>query len=90
MMLSPLAKVLIIMNNYFHDVATAMLLSSAVILWLLGREVERQGPDAVKWFASLYPVLTKVAGGIGILWFAFRGEWRAFAIAQKLCFCGAI
>jgi hypothetical protein len=26
-------------------------------------------------------VLTKIAPGVGALWFAFRGEWRSFAIA---------
>jgi hypothetical protein len=38
---------------------------------------------AFRWPALwAFPVLTKVAGGVGILWFAFRGEWRAFAIAS--------
>ena len=27
------------------------------------------------------PILTKVVSGIGVLWFAFRAEWRPFAIA---------
>ncbi len=27
------------------------------------------------------PLLTKMTTGIGVLWFAFRGEWRRFAIA---------
>ncbi len=27
------------------------------------------------------PLLTKVTPGIGVLWFAFRREWRAFALA---------
>ena len=27
------------------------------------------------------PILTKVTPGIGVLWFAFRGEWRSFGIA---------
>ncbi len=95
MMLSPLAKVLIIMNNYFHDVATAMLLSSAVILWLLGREVEKQGPDARRWFASLYPVLTKVAvfsivwiivGGIPRTIFFQQVEWNMADPSNKYLF----
>ena len=28
-----------------------------------------------------FPLLTKVAPGVGVLWHAFRGEWRAFWIA---------
>ncbi|HJP89226.1 MAG TPA: glycosyltransferase 87 family protein [Candidatus Limnocylindrales bacterium] len=31
--------------------------------------------------AYAFPLLTKVAPGIGLLWFAFRREWRALAIA---------
>ncbi len=29
-------------------------------------------------------LLTKVTPGVGVLWFAFRGEWRSFAIAVGL------
>ncbi len=70
--LSPALKVIIIMNNYFHDVATAMLLSSAIILWILGRKAEQEGPDARRWLASAYPVLTKVAL-FSILWIVIGG-----------------
>ncbi|MBE3076608.1 MAG: hypothetical protein IMZ75_17040, partial [Actinobacteria bacterium] len=38
-------SILIILNNYFHDVATATLLSSAVILYVLGRQAQRGGAD---------------------------------------------
>jgi hypothetical protein len=31
--------------------------------------------------AWAFIVLTKVSPGVGALWFAFRGEWRKFAIA---------
>ena len=27
------------------------------------------------------PLVTKMTVGVGVLWFAFRGEWRSFAIA---------
>lgn len=79
--LSPLAKVLIIMNNYFHDVATAMLLSSALILWLLGRKARAEGPDAVKWLASAYPVLTRVAQ-FSIAWIVIGGIPRTIWFQQ--------
>lgn len=37
---------------------------------------------AFRWPALwAFPLLTKVTPGIGILWFAVRREWRAFAIA---------
>ena len=41
-----MTSILIIMNNYFHDVATAVLLGSAVVLWVLGKRAEDAGGDA--------------------------------------------
>lgn len=38
--------------------------------------------------AWAFPILTKVAPGIGVLWFPLRREWRSFAIA--LAATGAI
>lgn len=64
--------VLIIMNNYFHDVATAVLLGSAVIMWVLGRQAERQGAGEVQALAHLYPTLTKFAWG-AIAWIVIGG-----------------
>lgn len=96
MTLSPFAKVLIIMNNYFHDVATAMLLSSAVILWLLGREVVSSGDDGVAaWFPSAYRTLTRVAvasiawiviGGIPRTIFFQAVEWNMADPSNKYLF----
>ena len=30
------------------------------------------------------PLLTKMTVGVGVLWFAFRGEWRSFALALSV------
>jgi len=81
MELSPLVKVLIIMNNYFHDVATAMLLSSAIIIWLLGRQAIAEGPEARRWFAKAYPLLTKVALW-SIAWIVVGGVPRTIFFQQ--------
>jgi len=62
----------IIMNNYFHDVATAVLLASAVIMWVLGRHAEKGGPDEVAALAGAYPVLTKFAWG-ALAWILIGG-----------------
>lgn len=79
MELTPLVKTLVIMNNYFHDVATAMLFSSALILWLLGRNAEKNagaeaenGAQRASMLASAYPVLTRVAWG-SIAWIVVGG-----------------
>lgn len=97
MSISPLAKVLIILNNYFHDVATAMLLSSAVILWLLGRYAVEGGDEslAAKWFPGAYRVLTRVAiysiawiviGGIPRTVFFQQVEWNLSDASNKYLF----
>lgn len=64
--------ILIIMNNYFHDVATATLLSSAVILWVLGRRAELGGPQEVAALERAYPTLTRFARG-ALAWIILGG-----------------
>jgi len=63
---------LIIMNNYFHDVATATLLSSAVILWVLGRQAEKGGPEDRRALARAMPTLTRFAIG-ALIWIILGG-----------------
>jgi len=70
--LSPAVKVAIIMSNYFHDVATAVLLAAAVIMWVLGRHAEKGGPAEVCALAGAYPALTKFAWG-AIAWIVIGG-----------------
>ncbi len=74
-------RVLIIFNNYFHDVASATLLSSAVILWVLGRRAEREGGDAQKALALAYPTLTKFAWG-ALIWIILGGIPRTIFFYQ--------
>lgn len=97
--ISPLLKVAIIMNNYLHDVATAMLLSSAIIVWLLGRRAAKDGPAARRWFAGSYDVLTKVAifsvawiviGGIPRAIFFQQVEWNLSDPSNKYLFAALI
>ena len=77
-------SILIIMNNYLHDVATAILLSSAVILYVLGRQAERGGAAEQSALARAYPTLTRFAwgavawiivGGVPRIIFFTRYEW---------------
>jgi hypothetical protein len=76
--------IIIIINNYFHDLATALLLTSAVILWVLGRQAERWGDAERKALARAYPTLVRFAkgafvwiilGGIPRTIFFTRYEW---------------
>ena len=69
---SPSWSILIILNNYFHDVAPATLLSSAVILYVLGRQAERGGDAERQAFARSYRTLTKFAWG-ALAWIIIGG-----------------
>lgn len=78
-----MTSVLIIINNYLHDVATAVLLASAVLLWALDRAVTCDGAsDSL--LTAAYPRLVKLAwislawiilGGIPRTIFFSRYEW---------------
>ena len=64
------------MNNYFHDVATALLITSAVVILLLARSAERTGEvEAIRYFVDLYPKLTILAR-ISLSWIAVGGVIR--------------
>jgi hypothetical protein len=64
--------VLIVINNYLHDVATAILLSSAVILYVLDRQAKGGGEGERKALASAYRTLTRFAWG-ALAWIIVGG-----------------
>ena len=83
-MSQPMA-VFILMSNYFHDVATAMLVACSFSLWVLLAKYGMQGDEMKKdFFARLYRAVRKVvvfswlwivsAGAIRIITFR-RFEW---------------
>ncbi|MDP2234521.1 MAG: hypothetical protein Q8K89_12855, partial [Actinomycetota bacterium] len=72
--------ILIVMNNYFHDVATAVLLSAAVIMWALYRQARRGGPAEVAQLARAYPLLTRFAL-IALAWVVLGGIPRVVFFA---------
>jgi len=67
-----LIDILIIMNNYFHDVATATLLAAAAIMWVLDRQTRAQAPGDIVMLARLYPTLTRIAQG-ALVWIVIGG-----------------
>jgi len=74
-------SIIIILNNYFHDLATGLLLSSAVILWVLGRRAEQGGPDEARALAGAYPTLVKFARG-AFVWIILGGIPRTIFFNQ--------
>ena len=64
--------IVIILNNYLHDVATAVLLSSAVILYVLDRQAKGGGEGERKALARAYQALTRFAWG-ALAWIVIGG-----------------
>jgi len=64
--------ILIIMNNYFHDVATATLIGAAVIMWTLERQARRGAPGDLEALARAYPTLTRFAN-YALIWIVIGG-----------------
>ncbi len=75
----------LMMNNYLHDVATALLLASAVALWaMLRRWDPAGGPGAARYFLAIHRSMTRLArfslawvvlGGIPRTIFYGEFEW---------------
>lgn len=50
------------MNNYFHDLATAMPLACGIVAWMIFRKFERGMDDTVTaYFLRLYKGMTRLA-----------------------------
>lgn len=77
--------ILIIMNNYFHDLAAAFFLSSAIIIFIFVKSVERDGRnEVVDFFKNNYNKFIKIlrfaaiwiiVGGIIRAVFFMKYEW---------------
>jgi hypothetical protein len=65
-------SVLIIINNYLHDVATAVLLSSAVIMFVLGRQARDGSVGERRALVHAYGTLTRFAWG-ALAWIVVGG-----------------
>jgi hypothetical protein len=74
-------SIVIIINNYFHDLATALLLTSAVILWVLGQRAERGGVAERKALARAYPTLATFARG-AFVWIILGGIPRTIFFSR--------
>lgn len=66
---------LIVINNYLHDVATAVLLATAVVMWMLARAGGRGDSGELELLRGAYPVLTRFAWG-ALAWIVVGGVPR--------------
>lgn len=67
-----MTDILIVINNYFHDLATAVLLGCSVIMYALGRQAEKEGQAASAVLLGFYETLTKFAWG-ALIWIVLGG-----------------
>ena len=71
--MSPEFAVFILMNNYFHDVATAMLLACGIAMWLLLKQLEKsRDGSVVSYFARLSKGISRLAQ-FSIAWIIIGG-----------------
>ena len=71
--------ILIVMNNYFHDVATAMLSSLCLLLLIIYRHVDEQSSaEQVQLFLTIYSEFTRYAK-IALAWIILGGIPRTLA-----------
>lgn len=70
------------MNNYFHDVATAMLGGTGIIMWIMLRKLDENADrETVSYMLGLYSGLTKIVFG-SLIWLS------ASAVPRILYFSG--
>lgn len=81
--MSPVAGVALMMNNYFHDVATALLAASAVALVALLRLHDRAGggADAARLFLDMHRAMARLAR-FSLAWIVLGGIPRTIWYAD--------
>lgn len=80
--MSPSLGVLIMMNNYFHDVATALLLASGVTMWIIVKKLGNSEEKAVvSYFLDVYRGVTRLAK-FSLFWILIGGIPRVIAYKE--------
>lgn len=81
--MSPAAGIALMMNNYLHDVATALLAASAFALWELLRRYEagERGVEAARYFLEIQRSMAKLAR-FSLAWIVLGGIPRTIWYAD--------
>lgn len=70
------------MNNYFHDVATALLLASGVVMWIIVKRLgDTTEESVIRYFLGIYHGVTKLAK-FSLGWILIGGIPRTLAYQQ--------
>ena len=79
MAITPTIGVVILINNYFHDISTAMLASSGAALWFIINKYEHhENPHTKEYFLEIYDSMSRVAK-YSLLWLLIGGVPRTLA-----------
>lgn len=77
--MKPALGVIIMMNNYLHDVATALLLASGVAMWIVVKKFGKSSDISVTdYFLKIYYSLTRLAK-FSLFWIMLGGVPRILA-----------
>jgi len=81
--MSPAAGIALMMNNYFHDVATALLAASGFALWVMLRRYDAcgRGPDAARYFLEIHRSMSRLAR-FSLAWIVLGGVPRTLFYAE--------
>lgn len=80
--MSPGVGILLMMNNYFHDVATALLLASGVAMWIIVQKLgDENDVSVVAYFLRIYKGVTRLAK-FSLIWILVGGIPRTLSYQQ--------
>ncbi len=81
--MSPELGVVIMMNNYFHDVATALLLASGYVTWVIVRRYDDSSKtkETTEYFLKIYGNAVKLAK-YSLIWIVLGGIPRTIFYAE--------
>lgn len=75
-------NLLITVNNYFHDFAAALLVTSAYAVFVLARTAEKRGEvESLRYFVNVYSRLTFL-GRVSLGWIILAGVVRLYNFNQ--------
>ena len=74
--------ILVMMNNYFHDLAAGIVFVCGVTMFVMINKAEEVGGEAAKQIVlGVYPRLVHILGG-SIIFMLFAGTIRTFTYAE--------
>ena len=74
--------ILVMMNNYFHDLAAGIVFVCGMTMFVLARKVEEIGSrESKEIFLGTYPTLVHIIGG-AIIFMLFAGVIRTFTYKE--------